>query len=223
MIGANIDVGKSAAITAGNDITLTAGISTDTYSKNKSGSGAVTTSSQQKGHVTETATGTLIKTGESLQIDSDGGNVAILASELNAQENLVLGDMNIQRDENGAPIKDDNGQYITEDGSSINNLTIGTVELKDESWNNKTSGLKGPLKDLAAVAAFTLSASGLGQVAMAAGVDTEIEVGSSSESRIESTTHATSTVTAGNPYRRQPSKRRPRCAYRNGQYSYHRG
>ena len=197
MVGANIDVGKSAAIKAGNDITLTAGISTDKYSKQKSGSGVATTSSQQKGHVKETATGTLIKTGESLQIDSDGGNVTILASELDAKKNLVLGDMKVKVDENGEKVVDENGQYIAEDGSSINNLTIGTVELKDESWNVKSSGLKGPLKDLAAVAAFTLSASGMGQMAMAAGVDTEMEVGKSSESRVESTTHATSKITAG--------------------------
>ena len=197
MVGANIDVGKSAAIKAGNDITLTAGISTDKYSKDKSGSGVATTSSQQKGHIKETATGTMIKTGESLQIDSDGGNVTILASELDAQQSLVLGDMKVKVDEDGNKMVDENGQYIAEDGSSINNLTIGTVELKDESWNVKSSGLKGPLKDLAAVAAFAISASPLGQMAMAAGLDTEIEVGKTSESRVESTTHATSTITAG--------------------------
>ncbi|MEH6450875.1 MAG: hemagglutinin repeat-containing protein, partial [Oleispira sp.] len=76
-------------------------------------------------------------------------------------------------------------------------LTISTAELKDESWNVKSSGLKGPLKDLAAVAAFAISASPLGQMAMAAGMDTEMEVGKTSESRVESTTHATSTITAG--------------------------
>jgi len=53
------------------------------------------------------------------------------------------------------------------------------------------------LKDLAAVAAFALSASPLGQMAMAAGLDTEMEVGKTSESRVETTTHATSTVSAG--------------------------
>ncbi|NRA24835.1 MAG: hemagglutinin repeat-containing protein, partial [Oleispira sp.] len=197
MVGANVDVGKSAAIKAGNDITVTAGISTDTYSKNKSGSGIATTSSQQKGHIKETATGSMIKTGESLQIDSDGGNVAILASELDAKKNLVFGDMTVKVDENGNKMVDENGQYITEDGSSINNLTIGTVALKDEDWNVKSSGLKGPLKDLAGAAAFALSATALGQVAMAAGLDTEIEVGKTSESRVESTTHVTSTISAG--------------------------
>ncbi|MEH6450874.1 MAG: filamentous hemagglutinin N-terminal domain-containing protein, partial [Oleispira sp.] len=123
MVGANVDIGKSAAIKAGNDITLTAGISTDKYSKQKSGSGVATTSSQQKGHVKETATGTMIKTGESLQIDSDGGNVTILASELDAQKSLVLGDMKVKVDESGNKMVDENGQYIAEDGSSINNLT----------------------------------------------------------------------------------------------------
>ncbi|MFC3680684.1 two-partner secretion domain-containing protein, partial [Bacterioplanoides pacificum] len=194
--GTSVSAGNNIKLKAGNDILLTAGISQDSYSKDKKGSGAVTTNAHQQGYVKQTATASRLS-GNNIQIDSDGGDVAILASELAAEENILLGDVTVKRDENGAPILDDNGQYITEDGSSINNLTIGTVELTDKSWDKKQSGLKGPLKDLAAAATLALSASGVGQLAMAAGVNPEITVGKSSETVVESTTHQTSTLNAG--------------------------
>jgi hypothetical protein len=65
-------------------------ISQDSYSKdlstNKtSGSGVATTSAQQKGHVKQEAVGSTINSGGNLQINSNGGDVAILASQISAE------------------------------------------------------------------------------------------------------------------------------------------
>ncbi|ASP38602.1 hypothetical protein CHH28_07895 [Bacterioplanes sanyensis] len=197
MVGTTIEGDGNIGLKAGNDVLITAGISQESYSKEKSGKGVVTTSGQQKGHITQTAVGSNLHAGGNLTIDSDGGDVSILGSTLRAEENLLLGDMKIQRDETGAPILDENGQYITEDGESIANLTIGSVELKDEEWNEKQSGLKGPLKKLAQVAAFTLSATGAAQQMQALGIDTEITIARSESERTETTHHAGSKTTAG--------------------------
>ncbi len=197
MVGTTIEGDGNIGLKAGNDVLITAGISQESYSKEKSGEGAFTTSGQQKGHITQTAVGSNLHAGGNLTIDSDGGDVSILGSTLRAEENLLLGDMKIQRDETGAPILDENGQYITEDGESIANLTIGSVELKDEEWNEKQSGLKGPLKKLAQVAAFTLSATGVSQQMQALGIDTEITIARSESERTETTRHVGSTTTAG--------------------------
>tara|TARA_B100001109_G_scaffold4202_1_gene3288 strand:+ start:45613 stop:56226 length:10614 start_codon:yes stop_codon:yes gene_type:complete len=195
--GAGVSAGEDLLLNAGNDILITAGISQDSYSKEKSGSGVATTSAQQKGYVTQQAVGSSLNAGGNLQINSDGGNVDILASNLSADKNMILGDSDVLRDENNQAVLDDNGQYISKDGSSIDNLTVGTVELKDESWNEKQSGLKGPLKSLVSATMFVAGSMGVTSQLEALGVDTTVTVGKTDEVRTETTHHATSTVNAG--------------------------
>ena len=197
LVGADVSAGGNATLNAENNILITAGINQDSYSKEKSGSGVATTSAQQKGHVKQEAVGSTINSGGNLQINSNGGDVAILASQISADNNITLGDTNLLRDENGAPVLDDNGQFISADGSSIGNLTVGTVELKDEEWNVKQSGLKGPLKNLASAAMFVAGSMGVTSQLEALGVDTTLTVGHSEEQRVETTHNATSSVDAG--------------------------
>ncbi|MCB2424837.1 hemagglutinin repeat-containing protein [Thalassolituus alkanivorans] len=215
LVGADVSAGGNATLNAENNILITAGINQDSYSKEKSGSGVATTSAQQKGHVKQEAVGSTIRAGggagqgcanaesagctgsANLQINSNGGDVAILASSVAAENNITLGDTNLLRDENGAPVLDDNGQFISADGSSIGNLTVGTVELKDEEWNVKQSGLKGPLKNLASAAMFVAGSMGVTSQLEALGVDTTLTVGHSEEQRVETTHNATSSVDAG--------------------------
>ncbi|MBE0483843.1 MAG: hemagglutinin repeat-containing protein [Bacterioplanes sp.] len=114
-----------------------------------------------------------------------------------AENNITLGATNLLRDENGAPVLDDSGQYVTADGSSIGNLTIGTVALRDEEWDVKSTSLRGPLKELATAVMFVAGSMGVTSQLEALGIDTTLTVGSSEERRTETTHHATSTVDAG--------------------------
>lgn len=196
MTGASLEIAGNASLDAGGDILLTAGISQETVSMTKTSSGAVTQSSQAKGHITQSTVGSSIFSGGNLSMNSDGGAIDILATELTSAGAMELGNSLILRDERGAPVMDEFGRYVAADGGAVANVTIGTVELQNESWDEKQSGLKGPLKNLAAAAMFAASSMGISQQAGALGIDTNLNVGHSEETRVTQTQHVASDVYA---------------------------
>ena len=62
------------------------------------------------------------------------GNVNITGSNVRSDGNLNIGDSTISTDGNGDYIVDSNGNYVTTDNSTVNNVTIAASKLENRSW-----------------------------------------------------------------------------------------
>lgn len=209
--GSTIDVEGTADVDAGGNFTMVAGISQESESMSKSTKGVATQSAQQKGYVKQTAVKSGITSGGDMTIEA-GGDITLVGSDLSVGQTqsddgnvvglgeceitgkcadrpvLTIGRDTIARDENGQILKDENGNFITTEGGTAN-VTFTTQELRNEEWNEKSSGLSG---------AFGKLANGLMAVAGVFGIKTEIEIGKSTTERTETVTQVSSDVAATN-------------------------
>ncbi|MFY0639798.1 MAG: hemagglutinin repeat-containing protein [Bermanella sp.] len=192
LIGSDVNAGQHIGIDAAGDLLVSAAVneSFNQYTKVKKGS--LTQSSQNKGSNTQEAVASNLNANGSMSINS-GGNVAVVGSNLSATDTLTIGNSTIAKDSNGQVLKNDNGQFVNEQGEQVGNVSVTTQELTNETWNEKSSGLRGVLKDIAGGISLMV-----GTMTAAAGipVDAEIEVGRSSVDRTHEVTQQASNVQA---------------------------
>ena len=194
--GSNINADGNVDAYAENGITIEAGISQQTDTKLREDSNAARNATTDKGAITQTAVAAGISSGGSLTLDTNG-DVNLLGSNLNSTGDMVIGDFDVLLDDNGNPVVNDHGQFVAADGSTVGNVNIGTVELVDESWSVRESSLKGPLQDLATGLAVVSSLTGTSTLLKGAGIDTDLTVATSEETRTTTTTHQGSELNAG--------------------------
>ncbi len=190
LVGATVKAKDKIKIKA-KDVLISAGISDSSSDKQTQEDGLIKSKSERQGRYQQTAVASLLEGTGGIEIDSTGGNVAILGSELKSANDIKFGSAAIKKGKDGKALLDKNGQYITEDGQGIKNLTIGTVELQDKTWHEKSEGYKGIFKQIAKATSI-----GLGVM----GIKNQIKL---SESERESTTkhtHQKSEVNAGGSF-----------------------
>ncbi|EAT13800.1 filamentous hemagglutinin N-terminal domain-containing protein [Bermanella marisrubri] len=194
LVGSTIEAGENVNLDATGDLLVSAAVndSFNQYTKTKKGS--FTQSSQNKGAKTQEAIASSISAGTNLNINT-AGNVTVKGSDLSAQETMTIGDDVIAQSQDGSAQLSPDGQFVNQEGEQVGNVTVTTQELKNESWNEKSSGFSGILKDIASGVSLMVSS-----VAATAGipVDAEIEVGSSSSERSQQTIQQASNLQAKN-------------------------
>jgi filamentous hemagglutinin len=186
--GTDVSAGEHVAIDAAGDLLVTAAIDNfyEHYTKTKKGS--ISQSAKNVGSKTKEAVATNLTAGGSMSINS-GGNVAVVGSNLTAKDTLTIGNSIIAKDESGNTLQNENGQFVNESGEQVGNVTLTTQELTNEEWHEESSGLRGVFKDIA---------GGLSFVAGSFGIDAEIEVGRSTETRTKEVTQDSSNLQANN-------------------------
>ncbi|MES2961705.1 MAG: hemagglutinin repeat-containing protein [Pseudomonadota bacterium] len=76
-------------------------------------------------------------------IISSLGDTTIQGSNLNSDNNLIIGSFTIAQNSDGTYQKDSNGNYITTSGTSVDNLTIKNADLKEYHYAQTTRGYSG--------------------------------------------------------------------------------
>ena len=150
---------KGVEVDAGGDIRVESGVNS-TYSRvQTTNTNAARIKTRDTGSVRQTLAQAGLSSGEGMSLNAEG-DVVLSAAELTAKADLRIGEATVAVDKAGAMKLDEDGNPVIERGS-IDNLYIGTVALENQSWDEKTRSLRGPVKELAKVASAAIGMGGL--------------------------------------------------------------
>lgn len=190
LLAAALQADGKGAVKAGGSISLVAAVDTEKERITEQKSNAVKFKNTDKGSISQTAAVSSITTGDDLSFEA-GGDMNVLGSHIASDQTIRIGSVQLAKGLDGRPQMDENGNYVTESGKSVQNLNIGTIELTNEDWHEVQKGLKGPLKEFAKAMAF------VGGIVVP-GLEFELKVGEGSSDRTTSTTNASSSVSGQN-------------------------
>lgn len=196
MVASTVAAGNNIVANARDGISLVAGVDEQKQQSKQEKVGTVKTKSVDQGFIKQQAVGSAMTAGNNLHLITDA-NIDVLASTLGANQTLNMGGAAIMQDEDGTPVLDEQGSFLTAEGKPVANVTIGTVQLSNEEWHDVVKGYRGPVEQLAKFVATAATAFALTTV-VGSGKEIEISVGSESKNRTKRTTHATSTLAANN-------------------------
>jgi filamentous hemagglutinin family protein len=126
-----------ADVNAGGNLNLIAGINTVSHSEQHRKEGVATYRNNNQGYTQQTAASSAIAAGGDLNLNALN-NIHITASAVTSGQTLRIGEETV----------DAAALTATHPQRPIN-VTIDTLALTNESWNETQKGLKGPLKELA--------------------------------------------------------------------------
>nr|VFJ65296.1 MAG: filamentous hemagglutinin family N-terminal domain-containing protein [Candidatus Kentron sp. DK] len=134
LLASTIESGGVAALKAKNNINVLNGYDTEYQRTQSSKSGFISAKQTDKGSLDDTVVASVIKSGGDLSFDA-GGNVALIGSELDTEQDLSFGTFTVGRDAEGNLMTDEYGHYVAQDGSTVGSLVIASAEERHESWN----------------------------------------------------------------------------------------
>src|SRR5690606_12471470 len=143
---------QGVAVSAGNDVRIESGINTDYQRKQTIKKNAARVKTRDQGSETQTLAEAGLTPGGNLEIDA-GGNVALAAASLSAEDTVRIGNAEVATHEQGNMILDDEGRPVIRRGD-VDNIQLGTVELNNREWDETTRELRGPVKELAKAASL---------------------------------------------------------------------
>ncbi|TBR43814.1 filamentous hemagglutinin N-terminal domain-containing protein [Marinomonas agarivorans] len=176
-------------VEAEGDVNLLAAVdqTSSRYQYEKKGSFRV--KNKDQGSVKQTAVESALVAGSQ---NGKGGDITVKADDsillegatLDSSETLALSTKG-----NSASVvsKNSDGDFVTESGEQVGNVTVSTQELHNQEWNQSSSGYRGIAKDLM---------KGIAAVASVVSDDVEIKIGEAHETRREERIHKTATLVA---------------------------
>lgn len=178
--------GADLAVAAGNNLQLMSGVEQESFSLEQSRSGMTTFRNHQEGFVSQSLAQAALVSGGNLKLDA-GGDINLLAAGLQAGDALSIGNSTPAQDETGNLLYDEQGALIVERGE-IDNVTVGTIQLTQETWNRTQRGYSGPLQEI--ISAFsTMLALGADTFTAGQAEIPEVEVGRLDSIRTLDITH----------------------------------
>lgn len=157
-------------VRAGGDLSVIAGVNTISHSEQSSKEGLATFKNNQQGFVAQEAVASAISAGGDLNLNA-ANDVRLTASVLQSGQTLRIGDDVV-----------DPSALSGSGMAPPANVTVDTLTLTNESWNETQKGFRGPVKEL--VKAFSMVFTPLVQVLSVGLVKPpEIEIASHSKVR----------------------------------------
>ncbi|WP_062815764.1 hemagglutinin repeat-containing protein [Alcanivorax sp. NBRC 102024] len=182
---------------AGGGIRIESAVNSEYHRTQVEEKNAARIKTRDTGSMSQTLAQAGLSSGADLSLDAQG-DVVLGAAQLEALDDLRIGDAALATAENGALRLDDDGNPIIERGS-IDNLYIGTVALENENWDVRTRSLRGPVKELAKASSALMGVGALYMPGLAlAGKESEIKISESTESRVHQRREVGSTLQAEN-------------------------
>jgi len=160
-------VGDGAEIKAVNEVNIISLANTEASHTLRRAKSHTSYRNTDKGFIEQSLAQASISAGEGLNINSEK-EITLVAVNLATRETLSLNAQSVQKNENGEAMLDEEGNFLTEDGStaSVNSKTLALIT---KSWNDVESGKRGVAATLDKAAAVI--ETGLKDLVQKSGLD----------------------------------------------------